>query len=613
MFATLRRRSRQRPSGSPRGRGARRPTGFRPVLEGLEGRVVPSLTVTAVAGTPQSAVVNTAFATPLQALVEDSGTPVGGVSVTFAAPSPYGTFPGGGTSVTVQTDAGGTATAPTLTAGTAAGRYPLTASLADGTSATFDLTNLPGPPYMIGSPTFGNEYATIGTPYSAQFTVFGVEDAYGNPVGPGVSVTFTVSGNAGTFPGGAPTATVVTDAGSNAHAPPFTASGNVGDYPVTISFPGFGTPPGATVNMLHNLAHDAVINGIIGILNITVRLGSVSYGDSTITNLTSLTFNVTGGSCGMTVALPPEGPVLPGPIRINASAGSTAALTIDASGVSGGTAALVTQPGAVVADGQQVLYNANAGPFYFPVTAGVNASTAPLYPAPYGAFIIGYYDGHPPLIPPTPVPMRPSEHFVQVLYLDVLGRAGTPAEVTSWANLLDNQNWSRVAVAAGIEGSFEARDRLVKTWYATYLGRPAQNGEELGWVNLLEQEQPEEQVLSDILGGSEFFARAQALAPSGTPTERYVQALYQALLGRPGGGAEVAGWDAQVAALGTQGVALDFLFSREFRADQFEGYYNALLHRPDDPAGLAFWANSPLDMGTARLGFEASAEFYASD
>src|SRR5579885_1536892 len=66
----------------------RRPSGFRPSLESLEGRALPSLTVTAVAGTPQSAVVNTAFATPLQALVEDSGSPVGaGVSVTFDAPS----------------------------------------------------------------------------------------------------------------------------------------------------------------------------------------------------------------------------------------------------------------------------------------------------------------------------------------------------------------------------------------------------------------------------------------------------------------------------------------------------------------------------------------------
>jgi hypothetical protein len=317
----------------------------------------------------------------------------------------------------------------------------------------------------------------------------------------------------------------------------------------------------------------------------------------------------------LTVVLPPGGPLLPGPITYNTAANSrVSTLGIDASGVSGGAAALVTQPGAVVADGQTVLYNASQGPFYFsfqfPVTAGVNASAAPVYPAPLAAFIKGIQG---PPIHPEPIFMTPSEHFVQVLYLDALGRAGTLAEVDSWANLLDNQSWSRVGVAAGIEGSPEARDRLVTTWYQSYLGRPAQNGEELGWVDLLFQGQSEEQVLGGILGSPEFFARAQGLAPSGTPSERYVRALYQALLGRAASAAEVAGWEAMLGALGAQGVAVDFLFSREFRADQFEGHYNALLHRPDDPAGLAFWVDSPLDLFAARLGFEGSAEFYATD
>ena len=44
--------------------------------------------VTATAGTPQSAVVNTAFGTALQATVRDAGNnPVSGVTVTFTAPA----------------------------------------------------------------------------------------------------------------------------------------------------------------------------------------------------------------------------------------------------------------------------------------------------------------------------------------------------------------------------------------------------------------------------------------------------------------------------------------------------------------------------------------------
>ena len=54
--------------------------------------------IAVTSGSPQSATVNTAFASPLVATVTDQfGNPVAGVSVTFAAPAsgPSATFPGG--------------------------------------------------------------------------------------------------------------------------------------------------------------------------------------------------------------------------------------------------------------------------------------------------------------------------------------------------------------------------------------------------------------------------------------------------------------------------------------------------------------------------------------
>jgi len=53
--------------------------------------------ITALSGTPQSAIVSHQFSSPLQAIVKDSaGNPVSGVSVTFLAPTsgPSGTFAG---------------------------------------------------------------------------------------------------------------------------------------------------------------------------------------------------------------------------------------------------------------------------------------------------------------------------------------------------------------------------------------------------------------------------------------------------------------------------------------------------------------------------------------
>ena len=84
------------------------------------------------------------------------------------------------------------------------------------------------------------------------------------------------------------------------------------------------------------------------------------------------------------------------------------------------------------------------------------------------------------------------------------------------------------------------------------------------------------------------------------------------LLNRAGDAAGVTAAVGALPSVGTQGVALAFLKSGEFRADQFEGYYNALLHRPDDAAGLNSWVMANLDVASVRIGFESNLEFYAN-
>src|SRR5437667_3141 len=64
----------------------------------------------------------------------------------------------------------------------------------------------------------------------------------------------------------------------------------------------------------------------------------------------------------------------------------------------------------------------------------------------------------------------PAEGFVQALYRDELGRAGSASELDVWVVALNAPGGSQAAVAAGIENSPEARDHLVKSWYVTFLG-----------------------------------------------------------------------------------------------------------------------------------------------
>ncbi|HXY51167.1 MAG TPA: kelch repeat-containing protein [Terriglobales bacterium] len=99
--------------------------------------------VIASSGTPQSAAVNTAFASPLVVAVKDSnGNPISGVSVTFTPPAggASGTFAGGVNTAT--TNSSGVASSAVFTANATAGSYSVTASVAGvSTPATFALTN----------------------------------------------------------------------------------------------------------------------------------------------------------------------------------------------------------------------------------------------------------------------------------------------------------------------------------------------------------------------------------------------------------------------------------------------------------------------------------------
>ncbi|MBE9118155.1 DUF4347 domain-containing protein [Lusitaniella coriacea LEGE 07157] len=95
-------------------------------------------------GTPQSADINAAFATPLSVQLTDGFTntayPFAGIDVTFAAPTSgaSGSF---GNGATLTTDANGIVTNP-FTANDIGGTYQVTASAANITGATFDLTNV---------------------------------------------------------------------------------------------------------------------------------------------------------------------------------------------------------------------------------------------------------------------------------------------------------------------------------------------------------------------------------------------------------------------------------------------------------------------------------------
>ena len=196
------------------------------------GAVEANYTITATAGTPQSAAINSAFSTALKATVKESNVAVSGVSVTFTAPASgaSGSF---SSSATVTTDVSGVATAPTFTANGIAGTYNVTATLV-GTSltATFSLKNT----------------ASTSTAVSSSL----------NPSLLGQSVTFTATVISA---GGTPTGTVQFKDGVNNLGIPVTLNGS-GQATLTTSSLTAGTH---TITAVYS--GDALFGGSTGTLS----------------------------------------------------------------------------------------------------------------------------------------------------------------------------------------------------------------------------------------------------------------------------------------------------------------------------------------------------------
>jgi hypothetical protein len=148
--------------------------------------------ISAWSGSQQSTTIGTAFGSPLQAVVKDSGgDAVPNLSVTFTAPSTGagGTFANGQATYTATTNSSGIATSLTLTANATAGSYSVTASATGMTTlASFPLTNLKAPILTVTE-------APVGALVQGQTAVFAV--TVGNAAGSGptsgpVTVTETV-------------------------------------------------------------------------------------------------------------------------------------------------------------------------------------------------------------------------------------------------------------------------------------------------------------------------------------------------------------------------------------------------------------------------------------
>ncbi len=351
-------------------------TGAASASYSLTNTVGAAASITATAGTPQSTVVSTPFATAFQALVDDQyGNPISGVVVTFAAPTSGvgGSFVGNKMSVTATTNALGVASAPAFTANTTLGPYTVTASVSGvSTPASYSLTNTVGAAASITATAGTPQSTVVGTPFATAFQAL-VDDQYGNPI-PGVTVTFAAptSGAGGNFSGSG-TITAITNATGVATAPAFTAGTIAGSYSVTATVSGVspsasfsltnnnaaavattitataGTPQGATAGTVFATALQAMVADQFGnpIAGVVVTFASPTSGPSgTFSGLRSVT--ATTNAQGVVVAPAFTAGNLAGSYAVTASvAGVTSAASYALSNKAATATTLSVQPNPV--------------------------------------------------------------------------------------------------------------------------------------------------------------------------------------------------------------------------------------------------------------------------
>ena len=170
------------------------------------------------------------------------------------------------------------------------------------------------------------------------------------------------------------------------------------------------------------------------------------------------------------------------------------------------------------------------------------------------------------LPPATPFSPQPAAiaNYVEALYRSILNRNGSPAEYSSWVNLLVANPNARLPVVQAFYNSAEHRTLEVNIYYAVVCcKRPADLA--AGFLTgQLAQGVPEESITKQFLESAEFLNRGDQF---------FIDFLYQSVLGfmpsMPAGEAAFGSVLWRIIRLTHDQVVQDFLFSTESILTQF--------------------------------------------
>lgn len=230
----------------------------------------------------------------------------------------------------------------------------------------------------------------------------------------------------------------------------------------------------------------------------------------------------------------------------------------------------------------------------------VGLAVAPLA-GPAGAQSVTTLEPPPPICPQEEGDAR----FVRSIYLNILFRCPSAADVTYWTGRLDG-GMGRGQMALSIDMSDEnlVQNNVVPL-YGEILGRDPAPGEITTSVAHIRQYRWDGLMIADLLGSDEYYEAFETDPESElTKDQQWLDTMYNWILDRPASESDIAFWTAKMGTQSTQTVRTQITRylerSNEATFGWIFGVYFAGLNRPPADSDIAYWNQWLLGAGKWR-------------
>jgi hypothetical protein len=179
--------------------------------------------------------------------------------------------------------------------------------------------------------------------------------------------------------------------------------------------------------------------------------------------------------------------------------------------------------------------------------------------------------------------LAPTQRYVQATFLQLVQRLATPAELSKWTTSINknpNDPTLKLALVNFLFDSDEGRTVQLKAWFQTFVGRAGTPAELTSWLNQYRAIKDPLLMQQRFLMSDLVYQYTQTLSTTGTADERYVEGLWR-LMVDPGyrmTAAEKQSWIALRNRLGRTGFLANLQKQTAYLQSQQEAFTELLAN-----------------------------------